>query len=145
MVEDAEPFNLPGAIPYEPNLFEDDEGRYDYEWNLGGPWIVRLRALAELASKKADHIEKITGKGGRKSFGSRLHGSPEDWLAAACKEFAEAHGCQSQAVALKMVQAILEAEHGKESMTRLNGKPAIHKGRKAVRKVAQTKPKKGSV
>ncbi|WLT31130.1 hypothetical protein [Geothrix sp. PMB-07] len=138
LLEDAEAFNLPWVIPYDPDRANDDDGMHDYEWSLGGPWIVRLEALAELAAANADHLGNATGKGGRESFGSRLHGSPEDQLAQACNEFANTHGCESQTVVLKMVQAVMVAEHGKEMMKMMDGRPSKDKGRKAVRKVAQT-------
>ena len=145
LLEDAEAFHFPWVIPYDPDASDHDDGLHDYEWSLGGPWIVRLRALAELAATNAKHLEQVTGKGGRKSLGSRLDGSPEDWLAQACKEFAGAHGCKSQAVVLKMVQAVMEAERGKEAMKKMNGRRSKDKGRKAVRKLAQTPPKNGTV
>lgn len=145
LLEEAEVFNFPWVIPYDSDRYESDEGLHDYEWSLGGPWIIRLRALSELAITNAEQLSQITSKGGRKSLGSRIHGSPEDWLAKSCKIFAEANGCKSQAVVLKMVQAVMEAEHGKETMKKMDGKPSRHKGRKAVRKVAQTKQKTRTV
>jgi hypothetical protein len=137
LIADADPDGLPDPDPHPlARMLQDPETG---EWGAdNGRWVTRLHALAELARAKADRIEEQAGRGGRTSFGARLHGSPGEWLARACKEFAEAHGCESQAVVLKMVRAILEAENGKGAMTR-------HKGRRAVRKVAQTKPKTGTV
>lgn len=152
LIPEADPFGLPDRYPRGPRpgaYCTEKEvveflGHDDDDWR-GGRWVIRLHALAELARVKADRIEKQAGKGGRRSFGARLHGSPEEWLARTCQEFAKTHGCQSQSVVLKMVQAILEAENGKDAMTRLDGRPANHRGRKAVRKLAQTKPKTGTV
>lgn len=146
LIPEADPFGLPDRYPrgLQPGAYSTEKeaveflGHDDDDFR-GGRWVIRLHALAELARVKADRIERQAGKGGRKSFGARLHGSPEEWLARACREFTEAHGCGSQSVVLKMVRAILEAQNGKEAMTRLDGKPAKYKGRKAVRKVAQTR------
>ena len=107
----------------------------------GKDWIQGLYALAQEAKAAVLLLEKMTSRGGRRPLGARLEGSSEDWLARTCEEFAEGNGCQSQQVVLKMVQAIQEAEHGKQSMRRKDGKPSKDRGRKAVRKVAQTKPK----
>ncbi len=112
---------------------------------IGDQWMEGLWGLRDEANAALSLLAELTSRGGRKSLGDRLEGSPEERLAWACKEFAEANGCASQAVALKMVRAIMEAEKGKDAMTRLNGKPAASKGRKAVRKVAQTSPKPGTV
>ena len=152
LIPEADPFGLPDRYPRgpQPTAYRTEKEAveffgYDDNDFRGGRWVIRLHALAELARVKADRIEKQAGKGGRKSFGARLHGSPEEWLARTCQEFAEVQGCQSQSVVLRMVRAILEAEHGKGAMTRLDGMPAEYKGRKAVRKLAQTDPKTGTV
>jgi hypothetical protein len=132
------PWRDPMHFPMEiMGLPREERARIEEEWSNGGRWVIRLDALAELARTKADRIEKITGKGGNKNFGARLHGSPQDWLAKTCTEFVEARGCHSQTVALKMVRAVLEAEHGR------NLKKSS--GRKAVRKMAQTNSKVGTV
>jgi hypothetical protein len=144
LIADADPGELPDPDPHPLARMSQDPETGEWEVD-NGRWVTRLHALAELARVKADRIEEQAGRGGRTSFGARLHGSPEEWLARACKEFAEAHGCESQAVALKMVQAVMEAEHGREAMKKMDGKPSKDKGRKAVRKVAQTKPKTGTV
>jgi hypothetical protein len=140
LIEVAEPSNLPDPRPWG-NRYGAWFGPPD-----NGPWITRLRALSELARAKANRIEEKTKKGGRISFGARIHGSPEDLLARDCKNFAVAHGCQIQAVVLQMVQVIMEAEHGKKWMERKKDtKRSPDKGRKAVRKLAQTNPKAGSI
>lgn len=138
---DAEPFALPGSAWDDPRLPppDSDEEVDDYEENLrrGGRWVIRLQALAELARVSADWIEEETRKGGRASFATRLNGeSSEDTLARACKEFVASHGCQSQAVVLSVMRAILEAAHGEI---------APQAGRRAVSKMFQTPLKLGTV
>jgi hypothetical protein len=134
LIPDAEPFNLPDGDPHEPGTLmgasEEVNDAYQQEATRGGRWVIRLHALAELARVKAERIGKETHKAGRISFGVRLRGeSPEDRLTLACMEFAKAHGCEGQAVVLKLVRAVLEAEHGRGSMT-------ANKGRASVRKLA---------
>ena len=131
LIEAAEPSNLPDPRPWgnpHGKLFGPPDK---------GPWIARLRALSELARVKADRIEERTKKGGRVSFGDRLHGSPDDLLARACKAFTDANDCHSQALVIKMVQTIQRAA-GRGGIT-------PHSGRKAVRKMVQTKQSKGPV
>lgn len=138
LIEDADPDGLPDPDPHpSARMFKHPETD---EWEVdNGRWATRLHALAGLARAKADRIETETRKGGKRSFAARLRGeSEEEWLARACKDFAQARGCQSQAVVLKMVRAILEAEHGKKAMLDLNGKRSKQVGRKPVAKVFQT-------
>ncbi len=105
------------------------------------PFRLRLEDLAKQAALRITRIEKVTrGKGGRKSLGARLLGSPDDWLAESCVGYAEVQGCHSQAVALRMVQAIKSAEYGDKAMSRRKDtKPSKDKGRKSIQKVAQIK------
>lgn len=145
LILDADPDGLPdpdwhpGARMFhnpDTDEWEEDTGR----------WVTRLRALADLAQVKAIRIEQETRKGGKRSFAARLRGeSEEESLARACKDFAQAHGCQSQAVVLKMVRAVLEAEKGKKAMLDLAGRPSKQVGRKAVAKVFQTPHAGGTV
>lgn len=97
--------------------------------------------LEEVAKERASQVKTKTEKGGRRTLGDRLFGSPDLGLAEDCKEFAESHGCMSQAVQLRMVQAVYEAAHGKDEMRKKDGKPSQNKGRKSVQKLAQTKKK----
>lgn len=131
LIEAAELSNLPDSRPWG-NHHGELFGPPDK-----GPWIARLRGLSELARAKADRIEEKTRKGGRLSFGARIHGSPDERLARACKAFTEANGCHSQALAIKIVRTI-QCAAGRGGLT-------PHSGRKAVRKVAQTKQSKGPV
>lgn len=108
-------------------------------------WIDRLEALEDTAQKTADHIHQKSGNGGRTSFRARVLGTPEDGLAEECWKIAGVHGCQSEATVLKMVQAIMEVERGKDAMTRMGGEHAAYTGRNAVRKLTQTPPKTGTV
>ena len=135
LYQDAEPELLPENHPgYTPQSDEEAE-----EWMAGGRWVIRLRALAELAKVKAERIARQTAKGGRISFSTRLgQEPPEEWLARACKEYVEARGCHSQAVILKMVQAIQAVFQGEKGK-----KPSA--GRAFVRKVVQTQVKTGSI
>jgi hypothetical protein len=103
---------------------------------MGDKWIQGLYALREEAKAAVSLLGQMTAKKGRTPLGARLEGAPEDELARVCKEFTAAHGCKTQAVAVEMVQAILEAELGKDAMHRLDGTPKKGKGRKAVRKLA---------
>lgn len=101
-----------------------------------GRWVVNLEALAALACAASERIAKEIRKGGRISFADRLYGSPRDALARACREFAEAHGCRTSAVVLKMVQAVMEAEGGSSQLCRKSdGRRSPDIGRKAVRKL----------
>lgn len=135
LYRDARPDLLPENNPrYSPQSDEEAE-----VWMAGGGWVIRLRALAELARVKAARIACQGAKGGRISFAARLgQDAPEEWLARACNGYLRANGCDSQAVSLKMVRAILEADNGKKLTS-------PHTGRKAVRKVAQTKLKSVTV
>lgn len=136
LVKEAEPGYLPDKDPWGPNLEPGDD-----TYSRGGRWAIRLRALAKLARERATWIQERTAKGGRKTLAPHLHETPKELLAQTCQSFAAAHGCKQQAVVLLMVRAVLEAEYGKGAMTRLDGKPAAHMGRKAVRKAAQTRMK----
>lgn len=107
-------------------------------------WIERLNWLASLADQTSAFISQRSAKGGRKSFWAKVHGSSRDELARECMKVAASHGCGTQSATLKMVQAVLEAEHGKSAMRKMDGKPS-DRGRKAVRKLAQTKPENGAV
>jgi len=103
---------------------------------MGDEWIQGLYALREEANAAVSLLGQMTAKKGRTPLGARLEGAPEDELARKCKEFTTAHGCKTQAVALEMMQAILEAELGNNAMRQLDGTPKRGKGRKAVRKLA---------
>ncbi|HJW73269.1 MAG TPA: hypothetical protein VJ486_10610 [Geothrix sp.] len=133
----AEPAGLP-----DPRPWGNRHGSVFLGPQVEAPWITRLKALSDLARAKADRIEALTKKGGRgKTLGTRIHGSPEEQLAKDCGSFAEDHGCRTQAVILRMTQVIMEAARGKKWMERKKDtKPSPDKGRKAVRKMAQTKP-----
>lgn len=129
LIEDADPMGMrigpDGASLFFGRQFSDSR------------WEKRLHALAELARAKADRIEEKVANRGRKSFGARLYGTPEDDLANDCRRFAEAHGCTKQATALRMVQAVLKAEAGKGGeKLGMDGVPVKNPGRKAVRKTA---------
>jgi hypothetical protein len=149
-VEEGHRYSSPTENRSTPRRFvvatEDENDRFQKEWRRGGRWVMRLEALAELAQMKADHMKEQASRIGRKSGATLLYGPPGDWLAEACREYAETHGCQKQAVAQKMYIAIMDAECGKDSVRRRkDGKPSKDKGRKAVKKMAQTKPKAGTV
>jgi hypothetical protein len=105
-----------------------------FDWKS---WVSILKFLEIQAHLKSLWIKDKAGKGGRFTLADRLYGSPEDWLAAACLKFAEENNNFSKPVVLKIVQAIQEAYRGEK------GKPAA--GRKAVRKLAQTSDKDGTV
>ena len=135
LIADADPDGLPDPDTHPSARLFRNPDTDEWEADLGR-WVTRLRALAELARVKADRIQKQTAKGGKRSFAARLRGeSVEEGLARACKDFAQARGCQSQAVVLKMVRAVLEAEHGKKAMLDIDGNPAKQVGRKAFAKV----------
>jgi hypothetical protein len=107
----------------------------------GGRWVVRLKALAELAKQKESQIKTIAGRGGRKSFSAHQGvESATDWLAHACHGFVNAYGARTQTAALAMMRVILEIEHGKSAIEhRTDAKPSRDVGRKAVRKAATAK------
>lgn len=124
---------------------EQEKEEFEPDDPLGPQWLVGLEKLVKIAREKVRILEEKTLRGGRKSLWTRLHGSPDDYLAFACRELAQSHGCKSQAVVIKMVQAVMEAEYGKAAMKKMDGKPSKDIGRKAVRKLVQTKPKTGTV
>lgn len=118
------------------------------DWRMGNDlayeeyrdgWVARLESLEELAKAADGWFGQATGRGGRKSLMARLQGSPEDNLAYLCTRLAQSYGCDSQATVQRMVQMVMEVEYGKKAMKQIGGKPAKDKGRKAVRKMAQTK------
>lgn len=150
LIQAAEPFNLPDLDPYNTEFIHDDsDPRYQADlekWKLGGLWVIRLESMAKLARLQANRIATQIREGGRKSFADRLHGKPDDWLAQACMEFAEAHGCKTLAVARRLMNAIKEVEYDERTMERRkDAKRSEDIGRKAVRKVAQTKKDCGTV
>jgi hypothetical protein len=109
-------------------------------------WVHHLNALEKLANLTIKDMNQVSLNSGRKSFRTTLRGAPQDHLAKWCWRIAEAYGCRSESAVLKMVQAILEIEHGKKWMERKKDtKRSPDKGRKAVRKLAQTNPKAGSI
>ena len=135
---DLYPYAEPELLPETNPMYSPQSDEEFHDWQAGGRWVIRLNALAELARVKAERIARQTSKGGRVSFSARLgQEPPEEWLARACAEYAAAHGCHTQAVPLRMVRAIQEAYLGE--------KIGAHAGRKAVRKMAQTLPKSGTV
>lgn len=91
-------------------------------------WVSKLRALAKRSDEWFAWITKSSGKGGRVPLSNRIFGSPDLWLAGACKHFVEKHGCRSQTVVARLVLAIKEVSEGKKL-----GKGA---GKKAVRNLA---------
>lgn len=110
--------------------------------NGGCGWVDQLTSLSRHAQFSAWIVQRVSGRGGRKSFMAHSGGpTPEGELVEQCWRLADAYGCKSQAVVHRMMRAILEVENGKESMKRQDGRPSLDKGRKAVRKVAQTKRK----
>ena len=105
-----------------------------FDWDT---WVSNLKFLCAHAAYKTMWIEDMAGKGGRFTLADRVYGSPEDWLAEACLKFTEENHNYSKSIVLKIVQGIQESYRGEK------GKPAA--GRKAVRKLAQTKPESGTV
>lgn len=146
LYEEAEPWGLPDKGPdgrptHLVGASEEENRAMQEEWFRGGRWVIRLHALAELARVKADRIQRQIAKGGRRSFAARLSGgSPDDRLAMKCQAFAKQHGCEDLKVVNRMVVAIREAEQGQDK-----GKAPKDKRRKAVRKLAQTNRKTGTV
>jgi hypothetical protein len=140
LIDYAEPFNLPNHdLCFRLEIFTSVQklNSRSNEKAAGDLWAIRLRALAKLARLKADWLGEQIASGGRKDFITRLRGlSNNEWLAQICKNFAEIHGCTTQATELKMIQAILETSQDEKI------KP--HAGRKAIRKVAQTQPNAAS-
>lgn len=133
--EDADPSGLPKYHSRE-SMFDIVDAR-----RPRGRWVARLSALSNLAKRSACVIGEMAAKGGSKNLGEHLYKLPQDELARSCREFAMAHGCYTQPVIQKMVQAVMEYIEGHHAMLNLYGEYMRSKGRKAVRKVAQTKPK----
>lgn len=117
-------------------------GSTQRKFGMGCEWVDHLNALEKLAYLTIKDMDQASLNAGRKSFRTTLRGAPQDHLAKWCWRIAEVYGCHSESAVLKMVQAILEIEHGKQWMQeKKTTKRSKSKGRKAVQKMAQSRPK----
>lgn len=91
-----------------------DQAEYD-EWQRGGAWVVRLEALAEVASHGARRIGKRFPKGcGRRTLGQAIHGSPRKALVESCAEYLTEHGADLRKSLLLMAGALHEVKTGQK-------------------------------
>lgn len=120
--------------------------RYPRDPQADHKWTFELDSLAKLVNASIDELNNLSTSKGRKSFRTNIVGSPEEKLAEWCWKYAEKHGCHNKAAVQRMVQVIMEAQHGKKRMERQKDtKRSPDKGNKAVRKTARIKPNQETV
>jgi hypothetical protein len=140
LLEHAKAFDLPNhgnCFRIELTHTVQEFHTREMEKAAGGLWVIRLKALAKLAHLQAGYLGELIAKGGRKSLSTRLHGSSDEWLADTCWEFSRTYGVTDEATVLRIVRTILQASD--------HANIKAHAGRKAVRKVAQTRRNSGPV
>jgi len=148
LIEEADQGGLPSWSPFDsllPNLqAELDEMlpgleekielgdaflKLKEEKKRGGRWLIRLKALATLAQRKAREIEEGASNRGPLCLGMIINGTPNEWLMGECLRFIRQHG-GSDPLARSMALAVIEAETRKE--------PTRGAGRKALARVSRT-------
>ena len=135
---EAEIASLPSRDPFGPAC-----ETFDRSFERGGQWIIRLRALAELAREKQRWVGAQTRKGGNKTLAPTIRkASSEDILAEDCIRFVLPYGKATQATALRLMQAIRGVEQstpgGRTLITSTTTEACRAAIRKAYQRVVQT-------
>ncbi|HEY3401153.1 MAG TPA: hypothetical protein VGK03_11040 [Geothrix sp.] len=135
---EAEIASLPSRDPFGPACETSDRSV-----ERGGQWIIRLRALAELAREKQRWVGAQTRKGGNKTLAPTIRkATSEDILAEDCIRFVLPYGKATQATALRMMQAIRGVEQstsgGRTPIASATTEACRAAIRKAYQRVVQT-------